>query len=46
MALLEEKLSSGPLTGSPLARLAGSMTVKLLRPTEACVPAKAAVGVN
>ena len=41
IALVRNALSSGPLTGEPSARFVGSITVKLLRPTEACTPAKA-----
>ena len=35
MARVKKALSSGPLTGEPSARFGGSITVKLLRPTEA-----------
>jgi hypothetical protein len=41
MARVRKALASGALTGEPSARLGGSMTVKLLRPTETWTPAKA-----
>ena len=41
MTLVRKALSKGPLTGVSSARFEGSITVKLLRPTEACVPANA-----
>ena len=40
MALVRNALSNGPFTGEPSGRFGGSITVKLLRPTEAWQPAK------
>ena len=46
MARVRKALSSGPLTGEPSARLEGSMTVKLLSPTDIWTPAKSRIGVD
>ena len=34
MAIVKKALSSGPFTGEPLAHFDGSITVKLLNPTD------------
>ena len=46
MARVMKALSRGLLSGEPSARFGGSMTVKLLSPTEAWTPAKSASAVN
>ena len=42
IAIVKKALSSTPFTGEPSARFDGSMTVKLLSPTDILMPLRSA----